>query len=74
MKTKLHITGLLLLTLLTISCSNDDYETTEVQNNTLKVLPIDKLKKEVNSSVIDSTTISTPDDDGEPNNPKPPRQ
>ncbi|SHL03780.1 hypothetical protein [Flavobacterium chilense] len=72
MKSILRITGLLSIVLLSVSCSNDDYEMPEVKNNNLKIIPKDLLKKEVNGSVIDSTTINTYDD-GEPNNPKPPR-
>lgn len=74
MKSKLFIPGLLIsVALLTFSCTTDDYEIPSTQSVNSKTITKDQLKKEINSTVIDSTIINTPEDDGEPNNPKPPR-
>jgi hypothetical protein len=72
MKSKLFIPGLLIsIALLTVSCTNDEYEIQENKTNQLKIEP-NQLRQEVNGTVIDSTIVNTPND-GEPNNPKPPR-
>lgn len=76
MKSKLLISGLLIsITILTASCTNDDYEIPETKNSKLENTKINKLQNEVRSTVIDSTkTINeTTLDDGEPSNPKPPK-
>ncbi|KQB41368.1 hypothetical protein [Flavobacterium aquidurense] len=74
MKSKLFIPGLLIsIALVTFSCTTDDYDVPATQGVNLKTITKEELKKEVNTTVIDSITISTPNDDGEPNNPKPPR-
>lgn len=72
MKSKLFIPGLLIsIALLTFSCTNDEYEIPDSKSNQLKIVP-SQLKQEISGSAIDSTIVVTPDD-GEPNNPKPPR-
>lgn len=74
MKSNLIIPGLLIsISLLTFSCTNDDYEIPESQGSHIKAITKDQLKKEINTITIDSTIVNT-QDDGEPNNPKPPRQ
>lgn len=59
MKNKLLISGLLLFTsLLTTSCTNDDYEIPEANNSSLKVMSKEELKmnlnKKTDSKVKDS--------------------
>jgi hypothetical protein len=59
MKNKLLISGLLLsISLLTTSCTNDDYEIPETKNTSLKVMSKEELKtnldKKINSRVKDS--------------------
>ncbi|MCC9070543.1 hypothetical protein LNQ49_02875 [Flavobacterium sp. F-65] len=59
MKNKLFISGLLLfISLLTTSCTNDDYEIPETNNSSLKVMSKEELKmnlnKKMDSKVKDS--------------------
>ena len=76
MKSKLLISGLLIsIALLTASCTNDDYVMPETKSSKFEFVPMDNLKNEVHSVPIDSTKIEdTFADDGEPSNPKPPKQ
>lgn len=79
MKNKLHIAGLVLISLLTYSCSNDEgnYEVQGVKTNVIKSVPQSVLKSELTAKTIDSTAvkmnmeISSPD--GDPSIIKPPR-
>lgn len=74
MKTKLCIAGLVLISLLTYSCSNDDgYEMQEVKSNNFKIVPQVGLKEELKEKEIDSATVILNAVDGDPINPKPPR-
>ena len=78
MKSKLYIAGLVSISLLTYSCSNDDgYEMPEVKNNNFKITPQAGLKNELKEKTIDSTTvifnIEANAIEGDPSNPKPPR-
>ncbi|MFV5697801.1 hypothetical protein ACM55H_05485 [Flavobacterium sp. ZT3R17] len=79
MKNKLHIAGLVCITLLTYSCSNDDsYEVQEVKAKNLEVIPqailkvkiIDSTAVKIGTSIIPSSA-SAPD--GDPVNPLLPR-
>ncbi|TDE03740.1 hypothetical protein [Flavobacterium hiemivividum] len=75
MKSKLYIVGLVSISLLTYSCSNDDGY--EVKSNDLKITPQADLKNELNEKTIDSaTTIFNVEEsavEGDPSNPKPPK-
>jgi hypothetical protein len=74
MKSKLYIAGLVTISFLTYSCSNDDgYEIPEVKNNNGQITPQASLKNELNQKKIDSTTVIMYAVDGDPINPKPPR-
>ena len=74
MKSKLCIAGLVLISLLTYSCSNDDgYDMPEVKNNNFKIVPQLSLKNGVKEEEIDSAAVIINDLDGDPINPKPPR-
>lgn len=79
MKSKLYITGLVLLSVLTYSCSNDDaYEASDVKTENFEIVPQKELKDELKEKKIDSTvTFSIIKEDpreGDPSNPKPPRR
>lgn len=77
MRSKLYITGLIIISLLVFSCSNDDYENPKVENNNSKLISKEVLKGDLNKKVIDSTSIRTSEvteAEGEPINPKPPRR
>nr|WP_198999914.1 hypothetical protein [Flavobacterium sp. ASV13] len=74
MKSKLYFLGLIFISLSIFSCSTDDYENTEVQNDNLKLVLKGKLKEDLNTKKADSTLIMSTDSDGEPSNPKPPRK
>lgn len=80
MKNKLYILGLVSISLLTFSCSNDDngYDTQEVKAKNLEVIPQAVLQ----AKIIDSTAIkldtqistsSASSADGDPANPLLPR-
>jgi hypothetical protein len=79
MKTKLYIAGLILISLITFSCSNDEdsYEVQEVKSNTLKSVPKSVLINRLTAKPIDSinvnTTPETQGQEGDPSNPIPPR-
>ncbi|WP_394776482.1 hypothetical protein [Flavobacterium sp.] len=76
MKNKFLIPVLLVsVSLLTFSCTTDDYEMPETTNNQLKVVPTNELKtlKEINAQVKDSVIVS-PEDDGDPIIVIPPRK
>ncbi|KFF11191.1 hypothetical protein [Flavobacterium hydatis] len=79
MKSKLYITGLVLLSVLTYSCSNDDvYETSEVKNENFKTPLQAGSKDELKKRIIDSTAVffivKEDPREGDPSNPKPPRR
>jgi hypothetical protein len=75
MKSKLHITGVIIISLLTYSCSVDDNEQLpEVKNNNLKITPKIGLENEINGSMRDSTYVLPQIVEGDPSNPVPPRQ
>ncbi|MBG6063564.1 hypothetical protein IWX83_003375, partial [Flavobacterium sp. CG_9.1] len=58
MKSKLYIAGLVSISLLTYSCSNDDvYEIPEVKNNNFQITSQAILKNGLNEKTIDSTTV-----------------
>nr|WP_315233586.1 hypothetical protein [uncultured Flavobacterium sp.] len=73
---KLCITGLVLISLLTYSCSNDE-ERLEVQARDFKTIPQSVLKTNFPLKNIDSTAVKLDTDaidvDGDPSNPIPPR-
>ena len=78
MKSKLYIAGLISISLLTYSCSNDDgYGVPEVKSNNFKITPQADLKNELNEKTIDSTTVifnmEVSAMEGDPSNPVPPR-
>lgn len=78
MKSKLYIAGLVSISLLTYSCSNDDgYEIPEVKNNNFKITPQSGLKNEFKKTTIDSTTVIFSIEEnaieGDPSIPKPPK-
>jgi hypothetical protein len=79
MKNKLHIAGLVCITLLTYSCSNDDsYEGQEVKAKNFEIAPQTVLTaKTIDSTTVKSgTKISTSSaiaPDGDPANPPMPR-
>ncbi|MEN2403147.1 hypothetical protein GKZ90_0025390 [Flavobacterium sp. MC2016-06] len=83
MKNRLFISGLLVfVSLLTFSCTNDDYELPADNNGQLKTITKDKLKnmnEKINAQVQDSTITNTiltedPATEGDPIIPKPPRK
>jgi hypothetical protein len=78
MKSKLYIIGLISISLLTYSCSNDDsFPIPEVENNNFKLRPQSNLKNDLKEQTIDSTAIilniEINTDEGDPSNPKPPK-
>jgi hypothetical protein len=75
MKNKLYIAGLVLISVLTYSCSNDEdsYEVQGVKTNTLKSVPQSVLINELNAKPIDSIGVESNSEDGDPINPIPPR-
>jgi hypothetical protein len=78
MNSKLYIAGLVSISLLTYSCSNDDgYEMPEIKNNNFKITPQSSLKNELKEKTIDSTAIIFNIEvnaiEGDPNIPKPPK-
>ncbi|WP_426094733.1 hypothetical protein [Flavobacterium sp. DSR2-3-3] len=78
MKSKLYIAGLVSISLLTYSCSNDnDFEMPEVKNNNFKITPQAGLKNELKEKTIDSTkvifSIEVNTIEGDPSIPKPPK-
>lgn len=78
MRNKLYIAGLIVLSALTYSCSNDEsFEAPEAKSNNLKIVPHTYLKNKLNEKKIDSTTVNLKVEiinvDGDPSNPLPPR-
>jgi hypothetical protein len=82
MKNKLYIAGLVCITLLTYSCSNDDsYEVQEVKAKSFEITPqavlnakiIDSSSVKVGTKIISTQINIAPPEDGDPNNPLPPR-
>jgi hypothetical protein len=74
MKNKLYIAGLVLITLLTYSCSNDEdsLEVQGVKTKEFKSVPQSVLKQELTAKVIDSTAVLNKAD-GDPSIIIPPR-
>lgn len=79
---KLYIVGIISVSLLTYSCSNDEesYEVQGVKTRNLNNVPQSVLQGDLNAKTIDSTTIYAPtgadgmaSPDGDPSNPRPPR-
>lgn len=82
MKRKLYIVGVVFISLLAFSCSNDDFEDSNEGGNVVRTSD-KELINELNEKNIDSSTVAKPvdtnvdasaDSDGEPSNPKPPRK
>jgi hypothetical protein len=75
MKNKLYIAGLVLVSLLTYSCSNDEdsYDIQGVKANTLKSAPQSVLKNELIAKPIDSIGVESNSADGDPSIIIPPR-
>ncbi|MFV5690271.1 hypothetical protein ACM55M_16795 [Flavobacterium sp. ZT3R25] len=80
MKSKLYIAGIVSLSFLTYSCSSDDesYDVQEVKTKNFQITP----QAVLNAKTIDSTTVKSgpkisttrlSEEDGDPNNPIPPR-
>ncbi|MFV8346463.1 hypothetical protein [Flavobacterium sp. ZB4P13] len=78
---KLYVAGLVSISLLTYSCSNDEesFEVQEVKAKDFKTTPQSVLKINFPTKIIDSTTVKLGTDavdlevDGDPSNPIPPR-
>jgi hypothetical protein len=75
MKNKLYIAGLVLISVLTYSCSNDEdgYGDQGVKSNTLKSAPQSVLINEPIDSTKVNSAMEMPDPEGDPINPIPPR-
>jgi hypothetical protein len=75
MKNKLYIAGLVLISVLTYSCSNDEdgYGDQGVKANTLKSVPQSVLINEPIDSTKVNSAMEIPDPEGDPSNPRPPR-
>jgi hypothetical protein len=79
MKNKLCLAGLIGIMLVTYSCSNEDsYDNQEVKARNFQINPEAVLKvKNVDSTAVKSgteiITTTTTEQDGDPNNPIPPR-
>lgn len=73
---KLYMAGLVSISLLTYSCSNDE-ESIEVQTRDFKTMPQSVLKSDFTAKANDSTTVrlstDAVDEYGDPINPRPPR-
>jgi len=75
MKSRLYIAGIVFTSLLSYSCSNDDeFANPEANNNNFKITSDVSLKNELKKT-IDSTVIfnAVSTVNGDPSNPKPPR-
>ncbi|WP_268846236.1 hypothetical protein [Flavobacterium aestivum] len=79
---KLYIAGIISISLLTYSCSNDEdsYEVQGAKSKDSRIAPQSVLKGGLNAKAIDTTAINTPNGaegntspDGDPINPRPPR-
>jgi hypothetical protein len=59
---KLYIAGIVSISLLTFSCSNDEenYEVQGVKTNNSKIAPQSVLKNGSNAKAIDTTASNTP--------------
>jgi hypothetical protein len=75
MKNKLYIAGLVLIALLTYSCSNDEdsFEVQGVKTKEFKSVPQSVLQQELNARAIDSTAVELNKADGDPSIIVPPR-
>jgi hypothetical protein len=77
MKSKLYIAGLVSISLLTYSCSNDDgYERQEIQKSSINIKELPNFNKEVNPKRVDSSAVKVErtTEDGDPSIPVPPRK
>lgn len=75
MKSRFYITGLIFISLLFYSCSNDD-EFIIPEATKIRITSDINLKNELKEKAIDSTTVivnSVKNFPGDPSNPKPPR-
>ncbi|TRX31238.1 hypothetical protein FNW52_18650 [Flavobacterium sp. ZT3R18] len=74
MKNKLYIAGLVLIAVLTYSCSNDEdnYDVQGVKTKEFNT-PQSVLKNELTAKGVDSTAVKMTEEDGDPINPIPPR-
>jgi hypothetical protein len=79
---KLYIVGIISVSLLTYSCSNDEesYEVQGVKTKDLKSAPQSILESELTTKAVDSTVIDvemgvegSEGSEGDPSNPRPPR-
>lgn len=76
---KLYVAGLVSISLLTFSCSNDEdsIEVQEVKARDFKTTPQSVLESDFTAKANDSTTVRLSSDaidtDGDPSNPIPPR-
>ncbi|MNX45881.1 hypothetical protein D3C86_764060 [compost metagenome] len=76
---KLYVAGLVSISLLTFSCSNDEESVgvQEVKARDFKTTPQSVLESDFTAKASDSTTVKLSTDvietDGDPSNPKPPR-
>jgi PBP1b-binding outer membrane lipoprotein LpoB len=75
MKNKVYIAGLVLISALTFSCSNDEesFESQEVKANALKSVPQSVLIKEPIDSTQVNPTMNMAQPEGDPSIPRPPR-
>jgi hypothetical protein len=75
MKNKLCIAGLVLISILTYSCSNDEesFEVQGVKAKEFKGIQQSVLQQELNARVIDSTAVELNKADGDPSIIIPPR-
>jgi hypothetical protein len=76
MKKILYITGLVLISLVTFSCSNDEdvYGNQEVKADALKSIPESTLNKTAKDSTKVNIPMQIAPQEGDPSNPRPPRQ
>lgn len=73
---KLYVAGLVSISLLTFSCSNDEesVDVQEVKSGNFKTTPQSVLESNFTARTSDSTIVKlSTDADGDPINPKPPR-
>lgn len=78
MKSKLHVAGLVFVSLLTCSCSDDyDFNPTERENNNFKISHQAGENDDFKGMTKDSTSVIIGEkensNEGDPSNPKPPR-
>ncbi|MCL9807481.1 hypothetical protein NAT51_18285 [Flavobacterium amniphilum] len=78
MKSKLHVAGLVFVSLLFFSCSDDyDFDSVERKSNNVKFSHQTGENDDLKGIAKDSTSVIINEkdnaDDGDPSNPKPPR-